>query len=189
MNCELTSESPKRVQLILSAKASGPRRPASKLAGLSREERQQRFTNALDEAAREVFEMMVGTSLGPSQEAVLPRVADYTAMIGLAGDLCGVLSFRCTLGSAMRITGRMLGTDDRASEECIRDALGETCNMIAGSFKARLSDIAEQCMVSVPTVVSGSDYQLYALVDGLRIQVAKDFEGTLIWMTVDLHNT
>ena len=41
--------------------------------------------------------MMVGTPLGPSDQATLPRVADYTAMIGLAGDLCGILSFRCSL--------------------------------------------------------------------------------------------
>ncbi len=82
----------------------------------------------------------------------------------------------------------MLGTDEHTSEECIRDALGEICNMVAGSFKAQLSDVAEQCMLSVPTVVSGKDYQLYPLVDGLRIQVSKSFEGALIWMTLDLHS-
>jgi chemotaxis protein CheX len=82
----------------------------------------------------------------------------------------------------------MLGTDERASEECIRDALGEICNMVAGSFKALLSDVADQCMLSVPTVVSGKDYQLYPLVDGLRIQISKSFEGSLIWLTADLHN-
>ena len=27
----------------------------------------------------------------------------------------------------------------------------------------------------------------YPLVDGLRIQVSKSFEGALIWMTLDLH--
>ncbi len=82
----------------------------------------------------------------------------------------------------------MLGTDEHTSEECIRDALGEICNMVAGSFKAQLPDVAEQCMLSVPTVVSGNDYQLYPLVDGLRIQVSRSFEGALIWMTLDLHS-
>jgi chemotaxis protein CheX len=110
-------------------------------------------------------------------------------MIGLAGDLCGVLSFRCSVGSAVQIAGRMLGTDERTSEESIRDALGEICNMVAGSFKAQLSDVAEQCMLSVPTVVSGKDYRLYPLVDGLRIQIARSFEGALVWMTLDLHNS
>ena len=57
--------------------------------------------------------MMVGTPLGPSDQAILPRVADYTAMIGLAGDLCGVLSFRCSNSSAALIAGKMLGTDEQ----------------------------------------------------------------------------
>ena len=189
MDSELKSKGPQRVQLILSAKSSGTPTFTSKLASLAPEEKQRRFTESLNSATGEVFEMMVGTSLGQSDEATLPRVADYTSMIGLAGDLCGVLSFRCSLNTAVQIAGRMLGTDEHASEECIRDALGEICNMVAGSFKAQLSDVAEQCMLSVPTVVSGSDYQMYPLVNGLRIQIARSFEGALIWMTIDLHNS
>ena len=189
MDSERDGAGPKRVQLIITAKSSGSGGGTSKLAGLPREETQQRFTQALDSAAAEVFEMMVGTPLGPSDQATLPRVADYTAMIGLAGDLCGVLSFRCSIGSAARIAGKMLGTEEETSAECIRDALGEICNMVAGSFKAQVSDVAAQCLLSVPTVVSGKDYQLYPLVDGLRVQVSKTFEGALIWMTLDLHSS
>lgn len=189
MDAENKIEGTNRVQLIISAKSSGPGKFVSKLAGIPREETQQRFTQALDSAAVEVFELMVGTPLGASDQATLPRVADYTAMIGLAGDLCGVLSFRCGNTSAARIAGKMLGTDENTSEECVRDALGEICNMVAGAFKAQVSDLAAQCMLSVPTVVSGKDYQLYPLVDGLRIQVARSFEGTLIWMTLDLHSS
>ena len=189
MDSEHQGGNANRVQLIISAKSSGPGKLTSKLAGLSREETQQRFTQALDSAAAEVFEMMVGTPLGPSNQATLPRVADYTAMIGLAGDLCGVLSFRCSSASAGAIAAKMLGVDECTSAESIRDALGEICNMVAGSCKAQLSDVATQCMLSVPTVVSGKDYQLYPLVDGLRVQVSKTFEGALIWMTLDLHSS
>jgi chemotaxis protein CheX len=189
MDSEPKGENRNRVQLIISAKSSGIGGYGSRLAGLPREKKQERFTRALNDGAAEVFAMMVGTPLGPSDQVTLPRVADYTAMIGLAGDLCGVLSFRCSLDSATQIAGKMLGTDEHTSEECIRDALGEICNMVAGSFKAQLSDVAEQCMLSVPTVVSGKDYQLYPLVDGLRIQVSKSFEGALIWMTLDLHGS
>ena len=185
MDCEAKGEGRNRVQLIISAKSSGPGGHA--LAGLPREEIEQRFIQALDGGAAEVFEMMVGTALGPSDQVTLPRTADYTGMIGLAGDLCGVLSFRCSLESAARIAGKMLGTDEHTSEECIRDALGEICNMVAGSFKAQVADVASQCMLSVPTVVSGKDYQMYPLVDGLRIQISRSFEGALIWMTLDLH--
>ena len=187
MDSPQQGENGKRVQLIISAKSSGTGCLASKLKAIPREETQQRFTQALDHAAAEVFEMMVGTPLGDANEAVLPRVADHTAMIGLAGDLCGVLSFRCSNDSAVQIACKMLGTDENTSAECIRDALGEICNMVAGSFKAQLSDIAEQCMLSVPTVVSGKDYELYPLADGLRIQVSRTFERALVWMTLDLH--
>ncbi len=189
MNSDLSPVGSNRVQLILSAKSSGPSRPSPKLGELSREENRQRFTESLENAAQEVFEMMVGTPLGAVEESTLPRVADFTAMIGLAGSLCGVLSFRCGGESAALIAARMLGSDEHASQECIRDALGEICNMVAGSFKGRLSGIADQCMLSVPTVVSGKDYQLYPLVDGLRIQVSRTFEGALVWMTLDLHSS
>jgi len=180
-------ENPGRVQLIISAKSSGPGKFTPALSKLPREETQERFTRVLGDVAVEVFEMMVGTPLGPADQATLPRVADYTAMVGLAGDLCGVLSFRCSVASAERIAGKMLGTEESNSAECVRDALGEICNMVAGSFKAQVSDLATQCMLSVPTVVSGKDYEMYPLADGLRIQVAKTFEGALIWMTLDLH--
>jgi chemotaxis protein CheX len=187
MDSGKAGDGPNRVQLIISAKSSGPGRFASKLAALPREETQERFTQVLGSVAAEVFEMMVGTSLGPSEQATLPRVADYTAMIGLAGDLCGVFSLRCSMDSASRIAGKMLGTDEGTSAECIRDALGEICNMVAGSFKAQVSDVAAQCMLSVPTVVSGKDYEMFPLVDGMRIQVSKTFENALIWITLDLH--
>lgn len=181
---EVTSN---RVQLVISAKSSGESKSTSKWTEFPRAETQERFTQALDHAAAEVFEMMVGTPLGPSDQATLPRVVDYTAMIGLAGDLCGVLCFRSSMASAETIAAKMLGMDECTSAESIRDALGEICNMVAGSFKAQLSDIATQCMLSVPTVVSGKDYELFPLANGLRVQVAKSFEGALIWMTLDLH--
>ncbi len=175
------------VQLIISAKSSGPGGNACNLAELPRVETEQRFTEALGHAAAEVFEMMVGAPLGLLDQAIPPCFADYTAMIGLAGDLCGVLSFRCGNATAARIAGLMLGSTEEASAESIRDALGEICNMVAGSFKARISDLAAQCMLSVPMVVSGKDYEMYPLADGLRIQVSRSFEGALVWMTLDLH--
>jgi chemotaxis protein CheX len=88
----------------------------------------------------------------------------------------------------MRIATLMLRSDDRVPEDCIRDALGEICNVIAGSFKAQVMGLADQCMLSVPTVVSGKDYRLYPLANGERIQISPSFEGALVWVTLDLHS-
>ena len=187
MNSENIGANSNHVQLIISAKSSGASAVGSKVAELPREETKVRFADALDCAAVEVFDMMVGTALGPAEEVVLPRVADYTSMIGLAGDLCGVLSFRCSNSSAALIASKMLGTDENTTAECMRDALGEICNMVAGAFKAHVTDIIEQCFLSVPMVVSGKDYEMHPLADGMRIHVSKSFEGSLVWMTLDLH--
>ena len=186
MDADLRDRSSSRVQLILSAKSLGPAAAASKFTETPGT--RQTLEAALEKAAREVFEMMVGTSLDSADHATLPTVADYTALVGLAGDLSGVLSFRCATASAHRIASQMLGTEEAPSEECVRDAIGEVCNMIAGSFKGQISDLADQCMLSVPMVVSGKDYQLYPLVDGARVQVPLTFYDAQLWITLDLHS-
>ena len=47
------------------------------------------------------------------------------------------------------IAARMLNSDESASAECIRDALGEICNMVAGAFKATLwissTNVSSRC--------------------------------------------
>jgi len=186
MDADLPDGRSGRVQLILSAKSLGPAAASTKFTETPKT--RKTVEAALENAAREVFEMMVGTSLGSADRATLPKVVDYTAMVGLAGDLCGVLSFRCATSSAHRIASQMLGTEEAPTEECVRDAMGEVCNMIAGSFKAQISDLAAQCMLSVPMVVSGKDYQLYPLADGVRVQVAMTFNDTPLWITLDLNS-
>src|SRR5712672_743732 len=62
---------------------------------------------------------------------------NVTAMVGLAGQLCGLLSVRCNQKAAALMTSKMLGVArDRVGPE-VADALGEVCNMVAGNFKTR----------------------------------------------------
>lgn len=184
---EQQSESSDRSQSVNTAKPYRSFTLSTKLALHPSEELQQRFKQALETGAAEVFEMMVGTALGAAGDPSQQYVADYTSMIGLAGDLCGILSFRCSNESAISIAGKMLGSTEGVPDASVRDALGEICNMVAGSFKSQLTDSDIHCMLSVPTVVSGKDYQLYPLANGLRIQIAKTYDGALIGITLDLH--
>jgi len=187
MEPNVTSNVHKPVHLILSAKSSGrPDPPSPRMAALSNEKAREELAAALTLGARETFEMMVGPALTMGDFSSVPRVADYTAMIGLAGDLCGVLSFRCTADSARRIASLMLGSDAPPSEDSIRDAMGEICNIVAGSFKTHVMGLADQCWLSVPTVVTGKDYQLHSLTSGQQIQVSLGFEGAVLWVTLDL---
>ena len=78
----------------------------------------------LEIAAREVFELMLGCHLAPaSADVELP--ANVTSMVGLAGQLCGVLSIRCSEESATTMASRMLGVEPDKVGADLADALGD----------------------------------------------------------------
>jgi chemotaxis protein CheX len=132
---------------------------------------------------------MVGEPVSLQENAATEGGNDTTAMVGLAGAICGVLSIRCSASSAAGIASKMLG-EPVQSAECIAqqlDALGEVCNMVAGNFKARVEGLGEQCMLSVPTVITGQDYCLHSLADDDRLDVALLFQGEPVILRLEVH--
>jgi chemotaxis protein CheX len=94
-----------------------------------------------------------------------------TSMVGLAGSLCGLFTIRCSRATAVTLATHMMGIepDEKAGE--VMDALGEVCNMAAGSFKSRIPGIGDTCNLSVPTTISGEDYHVHSLRGGQRYQM------------------
>jgi chemotaxis protein CheX len=129
----------------------------------------------LETATREVFELMLSCQLSPSINADESHL-NITAMVGLAGQLCGVLSVRCDDKAAKLMASKMLGVDlDKVGPE-MSDALGEVCNMVAGNFKNKIAGLAEGCMLSPPTVITGSDYSLHSMADSPALEIRLQFE-------------
>jgi len=141
----------------------------------------------LDTAVREVFELMLSSHL-TTPTAPETGEMDTTAMVGLAGQLCGVLSVRCQRKAASLMTSKMLGVPMDKVDPEISDALGEICNMVAGNFKNKITGLAEGCMLSPPTVISGSDYVFTSLTDSPGLDVNFLFEGFPLVVTLDIHN-
>jgi chemotaxis protein CheX len=107
----------------------------------------------------EVFSMMLGMKVSPAQDAPAPGFKpELTAIVGLAGSLCGLFIIRSSKETGSKLAEKMLGAE---CEEHVLDALGELCNMLAGSFKSRIPEIAATCMLSVPTTISGEDYVVH----------------------------
>jgi chemotaxis protein CheX len=151
--------------------------------------RNEEWRLALYEAASEVFALMVGEPVSLQKDATIEGGNDTTAMVGLAGALCGILSIRCSASAATGIASKMLG-EPEPSSDCIAqqwDALGEICNMIAGNFKARVEGLREQCMLSVPTVITGQDYSLHSLAEDDRLEVALLFQNESIILRLEVH--
>jgi chemotaxis protein CheX len=142
----------------------------------------------LEVGAKEVFQIMLQTELKnlPHVEE-LSVTGDVTAMVGLAGALCGVMTIRCDTHTAEKMAGRMLGSVGLVSPNDIPDAIAEVCNMVAGNFKSKITQLAENCMLSVPTVIRGHDYEMVTIADGDHIAIGLSYDSEPIWFCLAVH--
>jgi chemotaxis protein CheX len=149
---------------------------------------QENWLPILELSVQEVFEIMLGCRVEPAAESEHPANGEFTAMVGLAGALCGILTFACGSQAASQIAKRMLGPEIANSEAQVWDALGEICNMIAGNFKNKLAGMDGRCMLSVPTVVTGGEYSFHSLADGGSLETIMLFEGAPLVIRLELHS-
>ncbi|HEY1265162.1 MAG TPA: chemotaxis protein CheX [Terriglobales bacterium] len=154
---------------------------------LARDGAPESWLPLMELAVREVFEIMLGSALEPLTDPN-PVNCEFTAMVGLAGQLCGVVTMRCTAQSAILMTSRMLNVDPKEAEKQVWDALGEIANMIAGNFKNKLTGMGSGCMLSVPTVISGGDYSFHSLADAGPMEVMFLFERAPVVVALEIHS-
>ena len=148
---------------------------------------EENWLPVLELAVEEVFEIMLGSRVKPAANAEPAAEGEFTAMIGLAGSLCGILTVCCDAKTAGEVARSMLGAAAE-SEQQVADALGEICNMIAGNFKNKLAGTDERCMLSVPTVVSGEEYNFHSMAEGRTVATVLLFEGAPISVRLQLES-
>lgn len=149
---------------------------------------EENWLSILELAVQEVFDIMLGCRLEPASGSDHRTGGEITAMVGLAGSACGVLTFCCSTRTATALAERMLGADTIRSEDHVWDALGELCNMIAGNFKNKLSRMDGACLLSVPTVITGGEYTFHSLADGGSLESIMLFDGSPVIVRLDLHS-
>lgn len=130
---------------------------------------------------------MLGCRIKSAESSGHEVKGGLTAIVGLAGALCGVVTMCCAMQTAGQIAHGMLG-DAADSEGQVVDALGEMCNMIAGNFKNKLAGTDERCMLSVPSVISGAEYKFHSLVDGSSVQTVALFKNEPVVIRLQLKN-
>jgi CheY-specific phosphatase CheX len=57
-------------------------------------------------------------------------------------------------------------------------------HMVAGNFKGKVNNLADHCMLSVPTVITGEDYSLSTGHPSEGVTVALTFDGEPIWVAL-----
>jgi chemotaxis protein CheX len=144
----------------------------------------------LQHATAEVFSMMAGVEISAAPDSPAQATGNIpsttvTGTVGIAGALSAILSFRCSSQCATKIASRMLSVPiaEASPHQC--DAIGEICNMAAGNFKAKIG-LEDKCMLSVPTVITGGNYQLHAASATHRVELPLVCEGELVWLALEI---
>ena len=84
----------------------------------------------------------------------------------------------------MRMAEKMMGLAPAEVDEMVRDAIGEVCNMVAGAWKGFDPSLASGCLLSTPTVVAGTSYELFSQRAPIRIERSYRFEELTFAITI-----
>jgi len=123
---------------------------------------------------QEVFNKMMSLKIAPEATNGKPLFngqIHLCATVGFAGEWNGCVSIQCGEGLAYYLTSKLLcaeiGTLERKD---IWDAMGEIVNMVGGHFKANFAETfnsgIEAFKMSIPSVIMGKNYQMFALGNG-----------------------
>jgi chemotaxis protein CheX len=142
----------------------------------------------LDKSVHEVFETMLGVQCRPEDRAMVvpehPTAVSVTAVVGFGGILSGACVIRCDASAACAIAACMAGMEFETVDDVVKDAMGEICNMLAGTWKSKVPDLASNCGLSVPAVITGSDYNLHVQSPEFRISKTYAFNETRFEMII-----
>jgi len=116
----------------------------------------EQIVDVLMSATKETFLNYMGIELitGEVEKRVTPVDSDITGIVGVAGDRVGYIMVT-TNSLTARFIAKELLMEEEADDECIRDAVGELTNNIAGCLKNVYHEQYGGVALGLPLVVSG----------------------------------
>ena len=139
------------------------------------------------ESVKETFETMIMLPVERVDgEVELEEAQAMIAVITFGGPLEGSFSACCAKACAEKIGKAMLmlGPDDSLSEAESCDAFGEVVNMLIGGFKSRVSEVAPDIQISIPSVFEGLDIQPKPRRGASRVDIATTVDGMGMVLTI-----
>jgi chemotaxis protein CheX len=128
----------------------------------------------LIDATLEVFASMIFIDItpeAPTDEPVSTLDPNLSSLIGLAGDLRGLLAVHCPSAVALTVTSAMLGMEVTELDDDVKDAIGEIANMIAGGLKVALAADNKKIELAIPSTVIGKSIRMSGLSGATRIMI------------------
>jgi chemotaxis protein CheX len=138
----------------------------------------------LDASVEEVFQLMLGVNCRRVPGPITYEPESVTAMVGFGGLLSGACIFKSGSTTAMKVAARMTGMEFTAIDDTVKDGIGEICNMLAGVWKGKVPELAANCGLSVPAVVTGRDYDMRVLAPEFKLHHCYCFEDASFAVTI-----
>ena len=138
----------------------------------------------LDASVEEVFQLMLGVACERSTTVTAQEPDSVTAVVGFGGLLSGACVFRSGRSTALRIAALMTGMEFPELDDTVKDAIGEIGNMLAGAWKGKVPDLAANCGLSVPAVITGRDYNLHVQAPEFQLHHAYKFDESSFDVTI-----
>lgn len=138
----------------------------------------------LDASVEEVFAMMLGVPCRRVDASLGAEAEWVTAVVGFGGLLSGACVVRSGGEAARHAAGRMTGMEFAALDDTVKDAMGELCNILAGSWKGKVPSLTAHCGLSVPAVITGSNYKLHVQAPEFQLRHTYEFEGCRFEVTI-----
>ncbi|MEW6243923.1 MAG: chemotaxis protein CheX [Bacillota bacterium] len=95
---------------------------------------------------------------------------DVTVLIGMTGDLQGVVLYGMSSRSAKNMVGAMMGEVLPVLNEMVESGIAELGNIIAGQAAIELEKMGYNCRISPPSVLLGRGYMISTVnIKGLHL--------------------
>jgi len=117
------------------------------------------FINPFVKAAYDVLEQEVQAEIKKGQlsieESSVTTQDDVTVLIGVTGQLAGVVMYSLSERTAKSLVSRMLGQPVPVFDDMVESAVAEMGNVISGLASAQLEANGFVCHIAPPTVIVG----------------------------------
>lgn len=80
---------------------------------------------------------------------------EVTVLVGLAGDVKGVVMLSMSTKTVLTMASRMAGEELTVMDELSKSAIAELTNVVSGRATAELEKLGFGCNISAPTVITG----------------------------------
>jgi chemotaxis protein CheX len=170
---------------IATARTSGEKEMERPMAVSLRESLQEvSDPKNLDSTVEEVFKMMLGLDCQRDPGPVDMEPESVTAVVGFGGLLSGACLFKCGGSTAIKIAASMTGMEFTEVDDTVKDGIGEIGNILAGSWKGKVPNLAANCGLSIPAVITGRDYNLHVQAPEFKLVHAYRFDGGSFEVTI-----